>query len=54
MNTKQLLIFKHFVEAQNENAVAEKLGITQPTVTFHLKNLSKVSSIKLSILFAFR
>ncbi|XOW48477.1 LysR family transcriptional regulator [Staphylococcus haemolyticus] len=41
MNTKQLLIFKHFVEAQNENAVAEKLGITQPTVTFHLKNLSK-------------
>ena len=37
MNTKQLLIFKHFVEAQNENAVAEKLGITQPTVTFHLK-----------------
>ena len=36
MNTKQLLIFKHFVEAQNENVV-EKLGITQPTVTFHLK-----------------
>ena len=36
MNTKQLLIFKHFVEAQNENAVGEKLGITQPTVTFHL------------------
>lgn len=41
MNTKQMLIFKHFVELQNENAVAEKLGITQPTVTFHLKNLNK-------------
>ncbi|MGW9856976.1 LysR family transcriptional regulator, transcriptional activator of the cysJI operon [Staphylococcus hominis] len=40
MNTKQMLIFKNFVELQNENAVAEKLGITQPTVTFHLKNLN--------------
>ena len=47
MNTKQLLIFKHFVEAQNENAVAEKLGITQPTVTFHLKNLSKECGLPL-------
>lgn len=32
-----MLIFKHFVEYQNENMVAEKLNITQPTVTFHLK-----------------
>lgn len=32
-----MMIFKNFVELQNENAVAEKLGITQPTVTFHLK-----------------
>ncbi|MDM7881202.1 LysR family transcriptional regulator [Staphylococcus haemolyticus] len=47
MNTKQLHIFKHFVEAQNENAVAEKLGITQPTVTFHLKNLSKECGLPL-------
>ena len=29
MNTKQMMIFKNFVELQNENAVAEKLGITQ-------------------------
>ena len=29
-----MMIFKNFVELQNENAVAEKLGITQPTVTF--------------------
>ncbi|MCO6596404.1 LysR family transcriptional regulator [Staphylococcus lugdunensis] len=41
MNTKQMLIFKHFVEYQNENMVAEKLNITQPTVTFHLKNLNQ-------------
>jgi len=36
-----MLIFKHFVEYQNENMVAEKLNITQPTVTFHLKNLNQ-------------
>ena len=33
--------FKQFVEFQNENAVAESMNITQPTVTFHLKNLNK-------------
>ena len=32
---------------QNENAVAEKLGITQPTVTFHLKNLNNELGIPL-------
>ena len=37
LNTKQLMIFKQFVEFQNENAVAESMNITQPTVTFHLK-----------------
>lgn len=47
MNTKQMLIFKHFVEAQNENIVADKLGITQPTVTFHLKNLNKELGVPL-------
>lgn len=47
MNTKQMLIFKHFVEIQNENAVADKLGITQPTVTFHLKNLNKEFGLSL-------
>ena len=41
LNTKQLMIFKQFVEFQNENAVAESMNITQPTVTFHLKNLNK-------------
>lgn len=47
MNTKQMMIFKNFVELQNENAVAEKLGITQPTVTFHLKNLNNELGIPL-------
>lgn len=42
-----MLIFKHFVEAQNENIVADKLGITQPTVTFHLKNLNKELGVPL-------
>ncbi|WP_251521787.1 MULTISPECIES: LysR family transcriptional regulator [Staphylococcus] len=47
MNTKQLMIFKYFVEEQNEIAVAEILGITQPTVTFHLKNLNELYGVKL-------
>ena len=42
-----MMIFKNFVELQNENAVAEKLGITQPTVTFHLKNLNNELGIPL-------
>ncbi|MEX3500264.1 LysR family transcriptional regulator [Staphylococcus capitis] len=47
MNTKQMMIFKQFVEFQNENAVAESMNITQPTVTFHLKNLNKYYGIPL-------
>ena len=37
-----MMIFKQFVEFQNENAVAESMNITQPTVTFHLKNLNNM------------
>ena len=40
-----MMIFKQFVEFQNENAVAESMNITQPTVTFHLKNLNKYYGI---------
>ncbi|ANZ34589.1 LysR family transcriptional regulator [Staphylococcus carnosus] len=47
MNIKQLMIFKQFVEDQNVNVVAEKLNITQPTVTFHLKNLSETHQVPL-------
>ncbi|MCG3402170.1 LysR family transcriptional regulator [Staphylococcus massiliensis] len=47
MNTKQLMIFKHFVEQQNENVVAEMFQISQPTVTFHLKNLQKSYGVPL-------
>ena len=36
LNTKQLMILSN-LEFQNENAVAESMNITQPTVTFHLK-----------------
>ena len=42
-----MMIFKQFVEFQNENAVAESMNITQPTVTFHLKNLNKYYVIPL-------
>lgn len=42
-----MMIFKQFVEFQNENAVAESMNITQPTVTFHLKNLNKYYGIPL-------
>ena len=41
-----MMIFKNFVELQNENADAKKLGITQPTVTFHLKTYFIVILIK--------
>lgn len=47
MNIKQMMIFKQFVEDQNVNVVAEKLNITQPTVTFHLKNLSAAHHVPL-------
>ena len=47
MNIKQLIIFKYFVEEQNENVVAAKLNITQPTVTFHLKNLNSTYGVDL-------
>ncbi|PUZ17866.1 helix-turn-helix domain-containing protein, partial [Staphylococcus capitis] len=47
MNTKQMMIFKQFVEFQNENAVAESMNITQPTVTFTLKNLHNYYGITL-------
>ena len=47
MNLKQLMIFKQFVEDQNVNTVADKLNITQPTVTFHLKNLSETHNVPL-------
>lgn len=42
-----MMIFKQFVEFQNENVVAESMNITQPTVTFHLKNLNKYYGIPL-------
>ena len=42
-----MMIFKQFVEFQNENAVAESMNITQPTVTFHLKKLNKYYGIPL-------
>ena len=42
-----MMIFKQFVEFQNENAVAESMNITQPTVTFHLKNSNKYYGIPL-------
>lgn len=42
-----MMIFKQFVEFQNENAIAESMNITQPTVTFHLKNLNKYYGIPL-------
>ncbi|MCU7557889.1 LysR family transcriptional regulator [Macrococcus capreoli] len=39
MNIKQLKLFKLFVETKNVNTVAEMMQISQPTVSFHLKNL---------------
>lgn len=39
MNIKQLKLFKLFVETKNINTVANIMQISQPTVSFHLKNL---------------
>lgn len=41
MNIKQLKLFKLFVETKNVNTVAEIMQISQPTVSFHLKNLQE-------------
>lgn len=47
MNEKQLYIFKLFVEHRNVSLVAEHLNVTQPTVSFHLKNLQDEVGIEL-------
>lgn len=41
MNLQQLRVFVHAVQLQKLYLVADKLGITQPTVTFHLNKLQE-------------
>ena len=46
LNTKQMMIFKQFVEFQNENVVAESMNITnRRDISF--KNLNKYYGIPL-------
>ncbi|WP_170203842.1 LysR family transcriptional regulator [Alkalicoccus chagannorensis] len=39
MKWKQLEVFHHFSQLQSMSAAAEALGVKQPTVSFHLKEL---------------
>ncbi|GAA3408890.1 LysR substrate-binding domain-containing protein [Paenibacillus hodogayensis] len=47
MNLQQLRVFVHAVQLQKLYLVAEKLGITQPTVTFHLNKLQEELGVAL-------
>ncbi len=41
MKWKQLEVFYHFSQLQNVSRTAEKMGVKQPTVTFHLRQLEQ-------------
>ncbi|TVP83279.1 MAG: LysR family transcriptional regulator [Alkalicoccus sp.] len=41
MNWKQLEVFYYFSQLKNVSRTAEKMGVKQPTVTFHLKQLEQ-------------
>lgn len=41
MKWKQIEVFYHFSQLQNVSRTAEKMGVKQPTVTFHLKQLEQ-------------
>ncbi|MDQ0169358.1 LysR family transcriptional regulator [Paenibacillus tundrae] len=47
MNLQQLKVFVHVVNLQKLYLVAEKLNITQPTVTFHLNKLQEDAGMAL-------
>ncbi|WP_433743661.1 LysR substrate-binding domain-containing protein [Paenibacillus amylolyticus] len=47
MNLQQLKVFVHVVEMKKLYLVAQKLNITQPTVTFHLNKLQEDAGIAL-------
>ncbi|QOS79138.1 LysR family transcriptional regulator [Paenibacillus sp. JNUCC31] len=47
MNLQQLKVFVHVVEMQKLYLVADKLNITQPTVTFHLNKLQDDAGVAL-------
>lgn len=47
MNEKQLRTFKTFIDEKSENNAALVLGVSQPTINFHLRKLQEYAEIKL-------
>jgi DNA-binding transcriptional LysR family regulator len=47
LDTRQLMVFYYVVTQESISMAAEQLGLTQPTVSYHLKSLEKYAGVKL-------
>jgi DNA-binding transcriptional LysR family regulator len=47
LDAHQLIIFYYVAKEESVTLAAEKLCLTQPTVTYHLKSLERFAGVKL-------
>jgi len=47
LDTHQLMVFYYVVTQESISIAAEQLGLTQPTVSYHLKALEQYAGVKL-------
>jgi DNA-binding transcriptional LysR family regulator len=47
LDTHQLMVFYYVVTQESISIAAEQLGLTQPTVSYHLKSLGQYAGVKL-------
>jgi DNA-binding transcriptional LysR family regulator len=47
LDTRQLMVFYYVVTQASISIAAEQLGLTQPTVSYHLKSLEQYAGVKL-------
>lgn len=47
LDTHQLIVFYYVVTQESISIAAEQLGLTQPTVSYHLKSLEQYAGVKL-------
>lgn len=47
LDTHQLMVFYYVVTQESISIAAEQLGLTQPTVSYHLKSLEQYTGVKL-------
>jgi DNA-binding transcriptional LysR family regulator len=47
VDTHQLIVFYYVVTQESISIAAEQLGLTQPTVSYHLKSLEQYAGVKL-------